>query len=323
MIKFHRYNNESVKLRMKAMREDVSMSYYAKCWFDYKTVVVSGASSGIGKGLVKRLINDHCCNVIGIARNENKMKALVEELGEKGDRFFTYRLFDVSVEENWKKFADELSEKGIIPDVIINNAGILPKFDKFLNYSMDDINRAMQINFYSCVYSMRAMVPIILNSPSAALVNVASSAALCALAGTSIYSASKSALKSMTDAVREEYRGRLYVGLVCPGFTKTDIFHNQKEVKNSTSEKALQMVSTDCDKMVDMIIEGMWKKKSDMVFGSDAKMMDIGTKLMGVGIPMVANVVMKLSKLELFEDIYSDDSAAVKGAIRAARKNVK
>ena len=170
---------------------------------------------------------------------------------------------------------------------------------------------------------MRAMVPIILNSPSAALVNVASSAALCSLAGTSIYSASKAALKSMTDAVREEYRGRLYVGLVCPGFTKTDIFHNQKEVKNSTSEKALQMVSTDCDKMVDMIIEGMWKKKSDMVFGSDAKMMDIGTKLMGVGIPMVANVVMKISKLELFEDIYSDDSDAVKAAIRAARRNVR
>lgn len=299
------------------------MSYYAKCWFDYKTVVVSGASSGIGKGLVKRLVNDHCCNVIGIARNEKKMKALVEELGEKGERFFTYSLFDVSVEENWTKFAAELSEKGIIPDIIINNAGILPKFDKFLNYSLEDINRAMQINFYSCVYSMRAMVPIILNSHSAALINVASSAALCSLAGTSIYSASKAALKSMTDAVREEYRGRMYVGLVCPGFTKTDIFHNQKEVKNSASEKALQIVSTDCEKMVDMIIEGMWKKKSDMVFGSDAKMMDIGTKLMGVGIPMVANVVMKLSKLELFEDIYSDDSDSVKAAIRAARKNAR
>ena len=285
------------------------MSYYAKCWFDYKTVVVSGASSGIGKGIVKRLINDHCCTVIGIARNEKKMLQLVEELGDMGERFFSYSLFDVSVEENWKKFAEELGEKGIIPDIIINNAGILPKFDKFLNYSLDDINRAM--------------LPIILNSPSAALINVASSAALCSLAGTSIYSASKAALKSMTDAVREEYRGRMYVGLVCPGFTKTDIFHNQKEVKNSTSEKALQMVSTDCEKMVDMIIEGMWKKKSDMVFGSDAKMMDIGTKLMGVGIPMVANIVMKISKLELFEDIYSDDSDSVKAAIRAARRNVK
>jgi len=46
------------------------------CWFDYKTVIVSGASSGIGKGLVKKLISDHGCTVIGIARNEKRMKAL-------------------------------------------------------------------------------------------------------------------------------------------------------------------------------------------------------------------------------------------------------
>ena len=43
------------------------------CWFDYKTVIVSGASSGIGKGLVKKLIDEHGCRVIGIARNETKM----------------------------------------------------------------------------------------------------------------------------------------------------------------------------------------------------------------------------------------------------------
>ena len=54
-----------------------------ECWFDYKTVIVSGASSGIGKGLVKRLIADHGCRVIGIARNEAKMRALVEELGDR------------------------------------------------------------------------------------------------------------------------------------------------------------------------------------------------------------------------------------------------
>lgn len=228
-------------------------------WFDYKTVIVSGASSGIGKGLVKKLINDHCCNVIGIARNETKMKALVEELGEKASRF-SYYLFDVSVKENWENFAKQINENNIRPDMLINNAGILPRFDKFMHYSLEEIDSFMQINFYSCVYSMHAMLPIILKSQSAAIVNVASSAALCSLAGTSIYSASKAALKSMTDAVREEYRDQCYFGLICPGFTKTDIFHNQKQIKNSTSEKALNMVSTSCEKMVDSIIDGIVKK---------------------------------------------------------------
>ena len=170
------------------------------CWFDYKTVIVSGASSGIGKGLVKKLIDEHGCRVIGIARNETKMLKLVEELGAK-KRYFSYFLFDVSVRENWKTFADALREQGVQPDILINNAGILPKFDKFLNYSIEDIDRAMQINFYSSVYSMNALLPMLMQSNAAGVVNIASSAALCSLAGTSVYSASKAALKTPCRAI--------------------------------------------------------------------------------------------------------------------------
>ena len=252
------------------------------CWFDYKTVIISGASSGIGKGLVKKLISEHGCTVIGIARNEKRMKALVSELGDKA-RYFSYYLFDVSDKESWRSFANDLTEKGIQPDILINNAGILPKFNKFGHYSLEDIDRAMQVNFYSNVYSMNVMIPILLKSKSAGIVNVSSSAALCSLAGTSIYSASKAAVKSMTESIREEYRGRIYVGLVCPGFTKTDIFHNQNRGDESgLSDKMLDMVSTSCERMVNDIVNGIWKKKANMVFGIDARMMNDSTRFFGV-----------------------------------------
>lgn len=279
-----------------------------KCWFDYKTVIVSGASSGIGKGLVKKLIADHGCTVIGIARNEKRMNALVEELGDKA-RYFSYYLFDVSDKESWRNFANDIVEKGIQPDILINNAGILPKFNKFGHYSLEDIDRAMQVNFYSNVYSMNVMIPILLKSKSAGIVNVSSSAALCSLAGTSIYSASKAAVKSMTEAIREEYRGRIYVGLVCPGFTKTDIFHNQsKGDESARSEKMLNMVSTSCEKMVNDIINGIWRKKGNMVFGIDAKMMNDGTRFFGVLTSKVSSSVIKKAHLEMFRDVfYSDD----------------
>lgn len=276
-----------------------------KCWFDYKLVIVTGASSGIGKGLVKKLIKDHRCDVIGVARNEKKIKALIEELGDDAYKF-SYRLFDVSVKENWEQFAKELSDNGVIPDVLINNAGILPKFNKFANYSMEDIERAMQINFYSCVYSMRCMLPLILKSPSAAIVNVASSAAICSMAGTSIYSASKSALKALTDAVREEYRGKCYVGLVCPGFTKTDIFHNQNEDSDERTQKLLALVSTACERMVDDVIKGMWHKRSNMVFGIDAHFMSIGNRAIGVGTAMLSSKVLAKANLDMFADVFTD-----------------
>ena len=275
-----------------------------KCWFDYKTVIVTGASSGIGKLLSEKLVREHGCRVLGIARTESKLADFKESLGQFSHKF-DYFAFDVSDKAKWTTLSAELEEKGIQVDILVNNAGILPKFDRFENYSLEEIDKAMQINFYSAIYSMNALMPHILKSDCASIINVASSAALCSLAGTSVYSASKAALKSFTDAVREETRGRCYIGLICPGFTKTDIFRSQKE-SSSKSQKAMDMVSTDCDRMVRLIINSMWKKKADSVFGIDAHLMDIGNKLLGTACSNMASRVMKLSGLEMFRDIFED-----------------
>lgn len=275
-----------------------------KCWFDYKTVIVTGASSGIGKLLSERLIRDHGCKVIGIARTESKLAAFKEELGNFSHKF-DYYAFDVSDKEKWTSLADSFRAEGIKIDMLINNAGILPKFDRFDNYSLEEIDQAMEINFFSSVYSMKALMPLILESDTPAVINVASSAALCSLAGTSVYSASKAALKSFTDSVREEMRGRCYIGLICPGFTKTDIFRNQKK-SSSKSQKAMDMVSTSCDRMVKLIINSIWKKKQDSVFGIDAHLMDTGCRLIGPYCSLASSKVMKLSGLEIFKDIYAE-----------------
>ncbi len=195
---------------------------------------------------------------------------------------FSFYTFDVSELEKWQSFAVQIRQEGIKPDILINKAGILPKFDKFTNYTAEEIHSVMQINFFSCVYSMEEMMPLLAGSSTPAVVNIASSAALCALAGTSIYSASKAALKSLTDAVREEVRGEFYIGLVCPGFTKTNIFRNQGNVGSSKSEKAMNFVSTNCDRMVEKILWGMKHKRKDMIFGTDAHLMDAGNRLVGV-----------------------------------------
>ena len=277
-----------------------------KCWLQGKTVVVTGASGGMGAGIAATLIKKHGCTVIGIARNERKILNFIDELGEENAKRFSYRLFDVSVRENWEDFAKELEENDIAVDVLINNAGILPKFKRFDRYSYEEIERAMNINFYSCIYSVKTMLPILQKSSSPAIINIDSSAALMTLAGTSMYSASKAALKSFTEALRLEFAGKIYVGLVCPGFTKTDIFAGQGDVGKGRSSKIIEMISTDCDKMVRMIMFGIEHKSPMQVRGMDAHAMSICNRLLPVAGSKLYSIIMKAANVDIFDEVFKD-----------------
>ena len=147
----------------------------SNCWLSGKTCVVTGASGGMGAGIAATLIKKHGCKVIGVARSEPKMKKFIEELGPTYAEQFSYKLFDVSKNENWVNFAQELKDEGVKIDVLVNNAGILPKFKRFDRYEMDEIEKAININFYSCVYSIKALLPMLLESNDPGIVNIDSS----------------------------------------------------------------------------------------------------------------------------------------------------
>jgi short-subunit dehydrogenase len=276
-----------------------------ECWLKGKTVVVTGASGGMGAGIAATLIKKHGCTVIGVARSEPKMLKFIDELGEEYAKQFSYKLFDVSVKENWEDFAEELKANGTKIDILINNAGILPKFKRFDRYSYEEIDRAMNINFYSCIYSTKTLLPMLLQSSTPAVINIDSSAALMTLAGTSMYSASKSALKGFTEALRVEFKGKMYVSLVCPGFTKTDIFRDQSN-EGSKGQKVMDMISTDCDLMVKMIMRGIEFKAPMQVHGIDAHAMSIFNRLMPVYGSKLFSSVMRMANIDLFKEVFSD-----------------
>ncbi len=274
-------------------------------WLNGKTCIVTGASGGIGAGIAATLIKQHNCKVIGIARSEPKMLKFIDELGPDYAQNFTYKLFDVSKKENWDSFYASLVEDGTQVDILINNAGILPKFKRFDRYSMDEIEAAININFYSAVYSIKAFLPMLI-ARHGAIFNIDSSAALMSLAGTSMYSASKAALKGFTESLREDLRGKVFVGLVCPGFTKTDIMRGQSN-EGGQGQKIIDMISTDCDKMVKMIMYGIAHKHQLQVHGMDAHAMNIANKLMPVDGTRIFSAVMRLAHIDLFKDVFDDD----------------
>lgn len=273
-----------------------------KCWLNNKTVIVTGASSGIGRGITVRLIRDYGCRVCAVARSEEKMKSLVAELGEYAERL-SYRLFDVSKRDNWKSYAEYIKEKGIKPDILINNAGILPEFKSFDRFSAEEIENTIGINFYGAVYSMKELLPIILESSTPAIINIDSSAALMPLAGTCAYSASKAALKALTEAIREELRGRCYVGVICPGFTDTGIFRSQN-LTEKREEKIIRSVSTSLDYSVNRIIKSIRKRRELTVIGADAQFMKIFGRLMPVKGGRAVSAILKKSGFKLFDGVF-------------------
>ena len=258
-----------------------------------KFIVISGASSGIGRELCKIFIQKYNATVLGIARNEEKLRSLQKELGAN----FTYCVFDVSVQENWDNLAKDLTTQNIVPYLILNNAGVFPTFDKAIQTDPFTLEQVLKTNFFSAVYSVKALLPLV--APKGGMVNICSSAALCSVVGTSTYTATKCALKGYTECLRLEEKDK-YIGLIFPGTTKTELFRSDDATKNS----ALDKIGMPPQKMAKKIARALLKRKPYAVLGWDAKCMHFIAKIAPVkGLKFIC-WVMKISKSKVFKRIF-------------------
>ena len=227
-----------------------------KNWLNGKTVIISGASGGIGFNVAKLLIEKFDCKIIGIARNEEKLLRAKNSLGSKKDNF-TYKIFDVSIKENWQNFALYLNANHIQPDILLNNAGFMLPFLKFQNYTDSDIEEIINTNLMSAIYSTKILLPILEKSPTPGIINVASAAGLCPVIGESMYCATKYALKGFTETLYQEYKKKIYVAGIYPGFVKTDILHRMSI--NDKENKLIKKFMLPVEKASKKIVKGMSK----------------------------------------------------------------
>ena len=272
-----------------------------KHWLNDKTVVISGASGGLGFSIAKTLINKYNCNVIGIARNEGKLLKAIETLGDKKSKF-SYKIFDVSIKENWQDFYNYLVDNNIKIDLLINNAGFMLPFKKFESCSDTEIDDIVRTNFLSIVNSTKILLPLIKQSPTPAIVNVASAAGILAVVGQSMYCATKFAVKGFTETIQQDYKGKIYIGGVYPGFIKTDIL--QRQVDDAKNDKIIGKFMMPLSKATKKIVKGIAKKKKRIAFGYQARAMSLMTRLFPKSAPSIIRSVFKLSKMDLFEQLF-------------------
>jgi len=270
------------------------------CWLSGKTAVITGGASGIGAGLTHTLITKYGCRVIAIALNDIGVSEMVASLGSFAKNF-TCLYYDVSKKESWVAIKKYLEENGLQADIIINNAGILPPFDRYEHTSVEKLEECMNVDFYAAAYSILEMYPHVKNSPTPAFVTVSSSAALAPLVGTAVYSAAKSASKALTECFAFEHP-EMYVAYVCPGFTKTNLFVRQNE--DMGKNKLISAFMSKRDKMVKKIVRGIKRKRRRLIFGADAKIMLFMYKHFPRSSPKLFRFVMRRSKQKVFENIF-------------------
>lgn len=268
-------------------------------WLYGKTVVVTGASSGIGKAMTLKLIKEYNCRVIGIGQSLPKMRELIVSLGHQSEAFI-FKLFDVSQEIYWEQFAQELDEAELVVDLLINNAGTMPPFDKAEHFSEEDIQECFDINFNAVRYAIRHLTPNLQKSLTPGIVNISSAAAISPVIGTSAYSASKAALKAYTEVLIAEMGRSMYIAYACPGLVLTDIFRNQY---SRSETKLMRFAATDVDKMASKIVRRIVRQKSRIIVGKDARFMNWASKHFPILSLKLYEQLLKHYKIDMFDKI--------------------
>lgn len=194
--------------------------------FKNKTVIITGASSGIGEALVREFASSGA-RVVAAARNSEKLAALAAEISARGGTNGSVGTVipvtcDVCVEDDCRKLIDTAVEKFGGIDVLVCNAGVS------MRALLDDVDtgvlrRLMEVNFWGAVYCIKYALPW-LQKARGSITGVSSVAGLHGLPGRTGYSASKWAMTGFLETVRiENLKKGLHVMVACPGFTATNV----------------------------------------------------------------------------------------------------
>lgn len=184
-----------------------------------RTVLVTGASSGIGREIAKNLLNQGC-KVIGISRNCQNFKM-------EHSQFFSVEI-DLADLDSLPKKTLRLEKTYPEIDSIIFAAGY-GQFGSLEEFSYTQIETLIAVNFTSHIFLTRALLPKLKQKQRADLIYIGSEAALRGKRKGTIYCASKFALRGFTQALRDECaKSGVKVGLINPGMVQSEFFDDLK-----------------------------------------------------------------------------------------------
>ncbi len=236
-----------------------------------KVVIITGASSGIGRALAVEVARQGAKVVAG-ARNKQKLDELAEELKEINENIVVLET-DVTKENDCRNLVMVAVENFGGIDVLINNAGISMRAI-LEETEVDVLKKLMDVNFWGMVYCTKYALPYLLKSKGS-VVGVSSIAGFKGLPGRTGYSSSKFAMHGFLEVLRiENLKKGLHVLIACPGFTASNIRNtalNQKgEVQGESPRDEEKMMTA--EEVAKHISKAIIKRKNTLVLTSQGKL---------------------------------------------------
>lgn len=238
-----------------------------------KRVIVTGASSGIGRALAVSLAGRGAVLTIA-ARRRNRLEETARNIGAQ----FPDTPVPVAVQCDVTSAADvstliggTVERLGSV-DILINNAGISAYGETRLTLA-EDFRRVMSVNFFGAVQCMLEVLPFMRRQDSGLIVNIASVAGLYGIPFLGAYSASKAALIATSQSLRTELADSgVRVMIVYPGYTDTEIFEREVMVGGGRRPPAQY---APVDEVAEAIVHAIERGGRDLIMTSRGKLLSI------------------------------------------------
>jgi len=220
-----------------------------------KTIIITGASSGIGEATALKLAKEGA-NVVLTARREErleKLKSKIEELNAGKALVITG---DVTNKDNFKSSVSRTMEEFGSIDGLINNAGLMP-LSYIKNLHTDEWDKMIDVNIKGVLNGVAAVLPTMMDQKSGNIINISSSAARKVYPGGAVYSATKSAVKIFSEGLRMELAPKFNINVTSiePGFVDTELAYSitDEEIKEGLLSNFKEMTPLEAEDIAEAI----------------------------------------------------------------------
>lgn len=224
------------------------------------TTLITGASSGIGAAFARKLAA-RGRNVLLVARSEDKLIALCNELGRLTSIRAQYLAIDLQQPDAAAQLFEETQKRELEIDMLINNAG----FGSMGDFVRLDLNRELeiiQLNIRALVDLTHRFLQPMRDRKRGTIINVASTAGFQAVPYMATYAASKAFVLSFSEALWDENRMHgVHVMALCPGVTETNFFE-----ASGIDQPPMRTIQT-AEEVVDTALRALDRQKSTVISG--------------------------------------------------------